>query len=298
MEKEKIIYKTVTLAYFSGTGGTKMVADCFFDQFTELGIIAKKINIGKSVPYEPKSSDLLLIFSPVYAFRLSSIVEKWVSNLPKTLGKSVALFSVSGAGEISPNTACRTYCKNILRKKGYDFIYEKMLIMPSNIAIQAEEQMNFDLLNVLPLKTKQIIKDIQSGNKNITRPLLQDRFLPFLGRGEHLGARFFGASIHASNACNHCGLCIQNCPQKNIHMNNNTPKFGFRCVWCLKCIYACPYNALSPRLAKFTIFKDGYNIYKLKKLASQNSKEITYNSTRNFLWQGVIDYLNESSTKL
>ena len=297
MENGELSFESVTLAYFSGTGGTKMVADLFYDQLMKFNLPVKRINIGKADYYEPSPSDLFMIFSPVYAFRLSSIVEKWVAKLPATTQTMVALFSVSGGGEMSPNTACRSYCKKILAKKGYNLIYEKMLIMPSNFAIQMEEQMNLDLLTVLPQKTEQILTELLSGKKNIIKPLLKDRFFKCLGLAEHMGAKVFGASIHASSACNQCGLCIRNCPRKNIHFKNKLPKFGFRCIWCLKCIYSCPSNALSPAFGKFAVFENGYNIHKLKEKATQNPSEVTYRTERNILWQGAIDYLNESVTK-
>lgn len=297
MIDEKKVFKKIVLAYFSGTGGTKVVCDCFEEQLLELGTNVTKVNMATCKQMDVKNCDLHIIFSPVYAFRLSPIVETWVKNLPEGKKRSAVIISVSGGGEVSPNTACRNYCKKVLKTKGYNLIYEKMLVMPSNFAIQAEEDLNFGLLEVLPFKVKYIIQEILSGKKRITTPKLQDRFLSVLGKAEHVGARFFGASIHASHKCNKCGLCVRNCPQKNIRMSNGVPKFGFRCIWCMKCIYNCPCKALSPRILKFSVLKSGFNIKKMSESAKKESNKKEYVCSKNVLWQGVIDYLCQDDVK-
>ncbi|HBE84769.1 MAG TPA: hypothetical protein DDW53_03665, partial [Lachnoclostridium sp.] len=84
MNDRTLAVKTVTLAYFSGTGGTKAIVSCFKTQFFKSGIHANVIDISCCNTYhEEKAPELLIIFSPVYAFRLASIVEQWIKNLPQ-----------------------------------------------------------------------------------------------------------------------------------------------------------------------------------------------------------------------
>ncbi len=285
--------KTVTLAYFSGTGCTKAVADCFEKELLEQKLQVNKINIATDDTYHDKKTDLLIILSPVYAFQLAAIVEKWTKNLPKTNGTYAAVISVSGGGEVSPNTACRIKCKHLLKRKGYDLIYEKMMVMPSNFAIQARKQLNFDLINILPQKVNKIISDIMSGKKNLLKPKLQDRLFSTLGKAEHFGASIFGLSIHPSRDCNQCGKCVRNCPKKNIQMKNGSPKFGFHCLWCMKCIYYCPRKALSPRILKFSVLKNGFDMNHMIKRSSKKIANSKKGYSKNVLCQGAIDYLQE-----
>ena len=281
----------ILLAYFSGTGCTKEVCDCFAKQLSKLNIDTTKVNIATHNPGDIGETDLLIILSPVYGFRLASITEKWVKQLPTMKNTPAVIVSVSGGGEVSPNTASRVKCKRMLKRKGYDVIYEKMIVMPSNFAIQAEEGLNLDLIKVLPLKVNKMIQDILSDKKRASRPKLQDRFFATMGIGEHLGARFFGASIRVSQECSKCSICVRNCPQKNIKMVNGRPKFSFRCIWCLKCIYNCPCKALTPKILKFSVLKKGFNLNKIIENAKKdgNKTENTYDN--NLIWQGVIDYL-------
>ena len=288
-------YQKIILAYFSGTGCTKAVCDCFAEQLLELGVVVIKIDIATGRQLE-EQADLLVIFSPVYAFRLASITETWVSNLPSdtNANTSAAIISVSGGGETSPNTACRAKCKRILSRKGYNMVYEKMIVMPSNFAIQAEQSINYALLNVMPAKVKYIIQDILAGRKRVTTPKIQDRIFAVLGKAEQFGARMFGAFIRASQRCTKCGLCISNCPQNNIRMANGLPRFGYNCILCLKCIYSCPNKALSPQLMKSSILKGGFNLEKMSERAKMESNGVTeYDRYKNVLWQGVIEYLHE-----
>ncbi|MFA9465264.1 MAG: hypothetical protein ACERKN_13350 [Velocimicrobium sp.] len=110
MNSCNIQIKEVTLAYFSGTGCTQAVVDCFESQLLRLELQVNRVNIAVDDSYVA-TTDLLIVLSPVYAFRLASIVEKWTRNLPKVKGTYAAIISVSGGGEISPNTACRTTVK-------------------------------------------------------------------------------------------------------------------------------------------------------------------------------------------
>ncbi len=286
--------KNITLAYFSGTGCTKAVCDCFEHKLQEQGIQVTKINISEeNFPIYCKM-DILIVFFPVYALRMPDIVEKWMKNLPEVNNKSAVIISVSGGGEISPNTACREKCKHLLKKKGYYVTYEKMLVMPSNFAIQADKELNLALVRIMPERVSQIIQDVLAGNENITHPKLLDMILAAFSIAEHIGAKFFGAFIHATENCSGCALCVSQCPKKNIRMKDGKPKFGFRCSWCMKCIYACPCKALSPKVLKFTVLKGGFDLKKMCREAEKNSNT-KYKFDRNILWQGAIDYVQDST---
>lgn len=283
--------KKITLAYFTGTGCTKEVCLCFAQQLAKNGLESKTINLESHDPGKLKQPDLLVIFSPVYAFRLASITEKWVKGLPKSSRTMAAIVPVSGGGDISPNTACTIACRRILKRKGYHVIYERMAVMPSNFGINAGREIDQQLIHILPEKTKEMVEDIMAGKHHFLLAKPWDRFLSMLGKGEHLGARFFGASIHPSLKCTHCGLCSQKCPVHNIKMEGGKPKFGFRCIWCLRCIYACPVHALNAGILSSVVLKEGFRLQELKK---QEYKEFDTDQTNlkpKGAWKGVGEYL-------
>lgn len=280
-------YKSVTIAYFSGTGGTKLAAEYLEQKWKERGIQTTMQVIGSEQPGQGKETDLFIVLSPVYAARLASIVEDWLSKLSKVSRIPAAVISVSAGGEISPNTACRIPSKRLLQQKGYTVIYETMLVMPSNFGVQTPPELAKQLITVLPHKVSGIVSDLLAGTERITQPIRKDRCFSFLGRGEHLGARLFGKSIRVTEDCTQCGLCQKNCPTKNIR-GEGTPQFGFRCIMCCKCVYLCPVQAIKPKL--FPAFEDGYDLDKMKEFVAEGEATGKEDS---LAWKGVREYLQE-----
>ena len=220
-----------TLAYFSGTGSTKAVCDCFEQQLVSMGIDC-------------------------------------------------------------PNTACRLYCKRILTQKGYRVIYEQMIVMPSNIAVQAE-RLNAALIAVLPEKVKKITDDILSERERLTKPSPAAKLCALIGKAGGGAFKSFTKYIEVTEMCQGCGICARNCPKKNISMEKGKPVFGENCTMCLGCIYGCPEEALALRKMKFIVIKGGYNLDKMATQGNPEPGEEDYKPYRGLIWKGVIEYLEK-----
>lgn len=117
----------------------------------------------------------------------------------------MVVISVSGGGEISPNTASRISSIKMLEKKGYYVTYERMFVMPSNCVLATKESLSILILEVLPNKVEQVIDDILSNVPRRTKPLFIDRIISKVGELEKPVARFLGRYIKVSNVCNSCG---------------------------------------------------------------------------------------------
>lgn len=287
-----------TLAYFSGTGSTKAVCDCFDKQLACMGIDCNKISISNHPPADVREGDFLVIMSPVYGFRLAPAVEEWVRGLAPVDGKTpVAVISVSGGGEMGPNTACRLYCKRILIQKGYQVIYEQMIVMPSNIAVQAE-RLNAALIAVLPEKVSKITNDILSGRERLTKPSLLAKLCALLGKAGGGAFKSFASKyIKVTEMCQGCGICARNCPKNNITMEKGKPVFGQNCTMCLGCIYGCPAEAFAPGKMKFVVIKSGYNLDKMATQGNPEPDEEDYKPYRGLIWKGVVEYLGNDRSE-
>ena len=288
--------KRINIVYFSGTGGTERAAKCFEASFNKAGFLVTLFRL-KEVPknYDFEKAFLLLLY-PVYALNAPKMVHEWIKNLDRASCVQTAVVTISGGGEISPNTASRVSVIKKLEKKGFIVTYEQMLLMPSNFGVTAGETLSRLLLEVLPFKVQTITNDIISGTIRRTKPLIFDRFLSRIGRIEHVGARKFGQNIKVSDACTGCGWCCEHCPSANITMESGKPVFGNGCNFCLGCIYGCPFNALEAGAGKSLVFKYGFDLKRLEKLPLQEDADIRA-LAKGYAWSGVKKYLLESTEK-
>lgn len=159
------------IVYFSGTGGTARAAFYFGECFEQKGIEVVKVPLDKQKPdwqFEPRITEtagLLLILYPVYAFDAPIPVYEWVGRLGQVKDLPCAVISVSGGGEIWPNTLSRRGCIKALEDRGYNVFYERMLVMPANVFAKTEDICSMRLLEVLPLKTGHCVNEMLAGQR-------------------------------------------------------------------------------------------------------------------------------------
>ncbi|MFW6015150.1 MAG: EFR1 family ferrodoxin [bacterium] len=201
--------------------------------------------------------------------------------------------SVSGGGDVWPNSACRVGIIKKLQKKNFNITYERMLVMPSNWITSTKKQLAIRLLKVLPSKTDQIVKEVLEGKKRRTKPKIGGRILTRLFKLEKLGAKIFAKGFKVRQNCNGCGWCASSCPMNNIKMREKKPVFKWNCVACLRCIYGCPQNAIYTKIYSFIVLKEGYNLNKIEKEMFEIELEPIENINVGFLFKGVKEYLME-----
>lgn len=283
---------SVKIVYFTGTGSTQRVAECFEKCLTVQGKRVLRTKLFQGNKPENGEEDMLIILFVVHAFNAPAIVYEWLKIMSPVNKIPAVVISVSGGGEISPNTACRASCIRFLEKKGYEVIYEDMIVMPSNIVVKTVDGLSIRLLKILPNKVEHIIDEILSGTIKRTRSKLVDKFFSHIGEAEKIGAKFFGKHIKFNSDCNGCALCERNCPRKNIRMSNGKPKFSNNCLLCLNCIYGCPRKALTPGIGKIMVIKEGFNLNLIeKRMLGVEKLEPIEKLAKGYLWKGIKEYL-------
>lgn len=289
--------KSVKIAYFSGTGGSEIVAKTFEKALVDKGNNVTMQHLKKGTVNDSAKYDLLIVIFAVHACNAPEIVYRWIDNLEKVSGISAVVISVSGGGEVIPNTACRVSCIKKIEKKGYKVKYERMLVMPSNWIVSTKSPLDLMLLDILPERVQEIVEDFERNIVRRSKPYLIDRLFSCIGEFEKIGAKYFGRNIKVTEKCSGCGLCSENCPACNIKMKLNRPQFGRSCCLCLGCIYSCPNKALYAGLGKFVIIKEGYDLNKLMKQLPYKEIVDVEKLTRGYLWSGVRKYLLEFDSK-
>lgn len=283
--------KNIKIVFFSGTGSTAKVANVFQKILEEQGknVIIHELNNRNAVMSDEK--DMLIILYPVHAFNAPEAVYEYIENIDKVEKIPALVISISGGGEITPNTACRLHCIKRLEKKGFYVIYEKMIVMPSNWIVPTIDGLAIRLLEVLPDKIEKIINDLSNGDIRRTKGNFINRLLSNIGEFEKYGARYCGKRIKANENCNGCGWCEKHCPRSNITVINSKPNFSNRCSLCLKCIYGCPQRALSPGIGKFIVLKQGYNLNAIEKRIDGTKLESIQELAKGYLYKGIKEYL-------
>lgn len=291
--------ESVLLVYYSGTGGTRLVADCFESTLLDTGceVMKHSLNINEfnrnrnNYMDTMKQVDRIILLYAVYAMDAPAPVYEWIDCIPGGVGLPVAVLSISGGGEVWPNTSCRVAIKRELMKKGYDPYYENMIVMPSNWITQGSDHVVMHLLNKLPEAVYRIAAEIMSGKKRRSPFRLGTRILMPLSRLEKKQAAEFGRYLEAGVACTGCGWCGESCPRGNIHMENGKPVFGDRCIICLRCIYGCPQKALKARKWDFVVVKSGFDLEAVKKRMEGIPLEPVEKCCKGLIWSGVRRYL-------
>ena len=271
--------QNVDIAYFSGTGGTKLAALSLSDSLKDRSINVNAIELNSKTSADNGKADMIIILFPVYAANAPQPIYDYIEKLPKAENIPAAVISVPGGGDVFPNKGCRIHTIKRLTDKGYVTVYEDMLVMPANFLTPTPDELSVFLIKALPLKTKRIAGDIASGVLKPAKPGIADKAVSSLLELQKKGGKQFGNKIITGSSCNGCGLCANSCPSGNIEMKNGKPEYKSSCLMCMKCLYNCPQKALKPGVAKFMVLKSGFNINKLKILSDETPND-SINSDR------------------
>lgn len=196
---------------------------------------------------------------PIHALNAPRIFFDFVKILPSIPTMNTFIFKCSGDPFLKGGST--SMVRTRLERKGYSVSYERLFVMPANVFISYPESLVKQLHDAACKKAKLMVEEILNGTRRLQE---NDWFLDIISRAfsmlEGEGARYMGKDFRVSESCTLCGICIDNCPIGNIYRENTMIRFHTRCLLCLRCIYKCPENAISPRLFKFIVLKDGFNI--------------------------------------
>lgn len=293
---EKMVYeaKKILIVFFSGTGGTLRIARSFDIELKSRGIFVKMKRLTFSnflQGTEEDEADLFIVLFPVHIFDAPELVYDWAKSLSENgREKTAALISVSGGGEIFPNTGARIGIIKILENKGIQVIYEDMMVMPPNVIAEINDQLAIHLLNKIVPRVKEITGDILWGK--VKRYRVKKRSLrDYLYKKGIKSIRDFSKSLRITEDCNGCGWCSENCSMMNILIDEKTmtPIFQGRCSACMACVYGCPQKAIKSR--NLLVLKNGYDLNLLEKRMRGTALKEVDECSKGIIFRGVRKYL-------
>lgn len=301
MEQEK--RDKVRIVFFSGTGGTKKIADSFESELKKRNRIVSVLNLGTGSAARPASEidqsefDLTILLFPIYAFDAPQLIFNWIANLRNNeLGKKFAVISVSGGGEVWPNTGCRVNVCARLEEKGVRVVYDEMMCMPANMLIEVNDHLAMHMINIIPEKVNKILEAILADEIHRSN-FRKSKLRQWITRQESKHANTFPQMLIISEDCSGCGWCAKNCPMSNIAIDTETlkPVFSDQCTVCMRCVYGCPLNGI--RSKSTLVFKNGFDLDAIEKRMVGVALEPIQKCCKGLMFIGVKDYLSPKSRK-
>ena len=219
-----------TIFCFTSTGNSLSTAKKLAEA---IGGEVQSMNNGKI----SCDSDVVGFVFPVYFWGLPRMVESFLKELELT-NKNAYVFSVITCG--GPCFGVLGGLKNLLRSKGIQLNYGKMLISPSNylpeyVAKDSEESRQRIDENISSISNA--VNNRESNRIQATTILNKIIYVTF---PNEKCDRFFTVKP----TCTSCGTCAKVCPAKNISTSDGKPEFHHRCEHCLACLHNCPVHAI------------------------------------------------------
>jgi len=252
-------YSQLILYYFSGTGNARNAALWIEKVAKEKGLKTSLINIDRFKTIElPELSEKTLIgfFSPTHGFNVPPIVLKFLLKFPKVKNTDAFILNtraglklhkffipgISGAAQLLPAL--------ILMIKGFRIVGMQPLDLPSNWLL-LHPGLKEKVVNSIYERCQGIVNNFATNmldGKRKYKALLSlpidIALLPIALAYYFIGRFFLAKTLIATDACNNCEKCINQCPVKAIKMINDRPFWSYKCESCMRCVNACPQRAI------------------------------------------------------
>lgn len=233
--------------YFSGTGNSLYVAQKLSRELDEpLCAMADTLQ-ANHYTYELADEERIGFVFPVYFYTVPTLVTDFIRNLRLSSREKPYIFTVMTCGG-QTGQAGRILDRLLFRQR-LDLAYQAAVVLPDNfvpLLTVPDTRRQQALFTAADQDLAEIIGQLRShasgdfNRKKGTAPSLLTAFAaPFYRRG-HKTRKFT-----VTDACTHCRLCADICPEKTIVIQSGKPVWQKeRCTWCLACLHRCPVQAI------------------------------------------------------
>jgi ferredoxin len=251
--------------YFSGTGNTDYVARYLSRKLAHLPLEIELCSMEWQPAEAVASFDLLAVGFPVYAADAPNFFQDYLRRLPPGEGRGAFVFCTQGA---FAGSAVRLSLQR-LAARGYLPLAGGSVLMPGSDGLamvskdswmarkalekdydhlkdadRLSEEMASVLLGIVDGRPPEIASEMRASRSGAK---MSDRVWGFLYRATENWCR---TRLHADEKCEGCGLCVRLCPVDNVDLQNGRPRFWDHCVLCIRCLHACPREAI--QIGRFT----------------------------------------------
>lgn len=260
----------ILICYFSGTGNTQKVVDCYANIFaSQYGDDVTVTRMEDKFNYDVNKFDIVGFGYPVHAFNAPSIALNFCKKLPKLASKKPA-FIVNTSGEpLKLNNISSLKLTSILKRKNFVVNNEYHYCMPYNMIFRHGDEMAYRMWTTAQLLAPLDVKQIKDGVKSHLQRVFMGHFVAWVMRCEHWGGRLNGKQYKVNEHCVNCNKCVNICPTNNITVKDGKIKFGGKCLMCMRCAHLCPTDAI--KIGWFNSWKVN-GAYSFKKPKSPDTK--------------------------
>lgn len=227
--------------YFSGTGNSRYVAKKIAEiSGDEIISINQRV---KENDYSPVKSNRPLVFvGPVYAGRLSRVMDEYISKVNFSGTKQVYFIGTCAA---TPWQTVR-YVEKMCEQKQFSLLGFNSVVMPQSYIAGGGTQ---------PKEINdKILKDAEPKIAKIAKTIRDKQILPKEQPGKAIMSKVLNPIMYSmmisakgftvTDRCTGCGKCADRCPLNNVKIENGKPSWGKNCTHCMACIAGCPAEAI------------------------------------------------------
>ncbi len=244
--------------YFSGCGNSRHVAETIAAGLNDiLTFIPEAAREGK-YDYTLAEGESLGFVFPVYSWAPPKLVLDFIEKLK--ISKPTYLYFACTMGDECGLT--EKIFRKAVEQKGWSLSACFSVQMPETYIGMPGFKLDTD--ENAQLKTDRADDNLM---RNIPRLLDKECFSEMtVGRFAWLKSRLVNPGFNkyatddskylSTEACIHCGKCVEVCPLQNITLEESRPKWHGHCTMCMACYHHCPVNAI--QYGKATVGKGQY----------------------------------------
>ena len=250
--------------YFSGCGNSRHVAETIAAGLNDtLTFIPEAAREGR-YDYTLAEGERLGFVFPVYAWAppklVLDFVEKLQIKVPEPVEGPAYLYFACTMGDECGLT--EKIFRKAIEQKGWSLSACFSVQMPETYIGMPGFKLDTEE------KAKKKIDDANATlMRNLPRLINRERFSEMIvGSAAWLKSHLVNPGFNkyatddkkyqATEACIHCGKCVEVCPLQNITLEEGRPKWHGRCTMCMGCYHHCPVNAI--QYGKATVGKGQY----------------------------------------
>ena len=240
----------VTGIYFSGTGNSYRIIDTCRSVFVQNNCAVTLSSVVDS-PDIRRKTDWVGFCFPVYAFGIPRICRQYLSDLPR-FSKPVKAFVLITAGDAQEAGLSVRQATRILKRKGADVRYSRVIQMPANWTVAMNPPSEKEACTMIDAgveharkAAKQILSGVVRRHPfNYPPGYTPLRFYKDFYLFKWLGLGNYWREFRVDETCDGCGLCERLCPTGSIRKSGDRPEWSKTCEQCMRCVNYCPRQAI------------------------------------------------------